>query len=368
MIDRLLDFSSSRPRSTLVPSRRNIDTHFLDGSDDAFGDQIAAHDAAEDVDQNRLDVVIAENQLEGLGDALGGGAAAHVQEVGRFAPVELDDIHGRHGKTCAVDHAGNIAVQRHIVEIVLGRLRFQRIVLADIAHGFQPGLAEQRVIVAVELAIEGDQITRAVDDQRIQLDQAHVALIEQIEHGHHDLGQLGRLLGTQSHREPELAALESLQALHEVHFDREDLLGMVVGDLLDVDAAHGRRNEGHGTAGTVDQHAEVKLLADLGGLGDQHHVHGQGATAALVGLHPRTQHLGRRVAHLRERLDHLHATGLAAAAGMDLGLHHPLVATDLTGHFNSSVGGTGDRALWHGNAELYEQFLRLVLVEVHPVS
>ncbi len=50
--------SSSRPFSTLVPCRRTTTgifrPDFLHRGDDAFGDHVAAHDAAEDVDQDRL--------------------------------------------------------------------------------------------------------------------------------------------------------------------------------------------------------------------------------------------------------------------------------------------------------------------------
>ena len=36
--------------------RDTSDADFLDGGDDALRDQVATHDAAEDVDENRLDV------------------------------------------------------------------------------------------------------------------------------------------------------------------------------------------------------------------------------------------------------------------------------------------------------------------------
>jgi len=49
--------------------------------DDALGDDVAAHDAAEDVDQNALDIGIGEDELEGGGHALLGGAAADIEEV-----------------------------------------------------------------------------------------------------------------------------------------------------------------------------------------------------------------------------------------------------------------------------------------------
>ena len=42
---------------------------------------------------------------------LGAGAAADIQEVGRLAAKQLDDIHGGHRQPGAVDHAADIAIQ-----------------------------------------------------------------------------------------------------------------------------------------------------------------------------------------------------------------------------------------------------------------
>jgi hypothetical protein len=39
------------------------------------------------------------------------GAAADIEEVGRLAAVQLDDVHGRHRQAGAVDHAADVAVQ-----------------------------------------------------------------------------------------------------------------------------------------------------------------------------------------------------------------------------------------------------------------
>ena len=53
------------------------------------------------------------------------------KKVRRLAAVQLDQVHGRHGEARAVDHAGDIAVERHIVELVLGRLALHRDPLAS---------------------------------------------------------------------------------------------------------------------------------------------------------------------------------------------------------------------------------------------
>ena len=80
--------------------------------DHARGDDVALHDAAEDVDQDRLQLRVLQHDLERLGHLLGRGAAAHVEEVGGRAAVELDDVHGRHREAGAVHQAADVAVER----------------------------------------------------------------------------------------------------------------------------------------------------------------------------------------------------------------------------------------------------------------
>jgi hypothetical protein len=44
------------------------------------------------------------------------GAAADVQEVGRLAAVQLDDVHRAHRQPGAVDQAADVAVQFHVAQ------------------------------------------------------------------------------------------------------------------------------------------------------------------------------------------------------------------------------------------------------------
>src|SRR5438094_2847272 len=55
------------------------------GGDDALGQPVDTQDAAEDVDEDRLDAGVGRQDPEGVLDLLGRGAAAHVQEVGGLA-------------------------------------------------------------------------------------------------------------------------------------------------------------------------------------------------------------------------------------------------------------------------------------------
>src|SRR5690606_33741181 len=61
----------------------------------------------------------------------------------------------------------------------------------------------------------------------------------------------------------------------------------------------------------------------------------------------------------------LDAAGLAAAAGMDLGLDHPEVTADRLGRVNRLLGRARHLPWRDRDAEVGEQLLGLVLVEIH---
>ena len=166
--------------------QRHVQVDLARRGDDAFGDHVAAHDAAEDVDQDALDVGILEDDLEGRGHALLGGAAADIEEVGGRGAIELDDVHGGHGEARAVHHAADLAVELDVVQRILGGLGLGGILLVDVAQRLEVLVTLERVVVEVHLGIERDHVARAGDDQRIDLDQRAVELGEGlVETAHH---------------------------------------------------------------------------------------------------------------------------------------------------------------------------------------
>ena len=70
-------------------------------------------------------------------------AAAHVEEVGRLAAVQLDDVHRRHGEAGAVHHAPDVAVERDVGEVVLRRLDLLLVLLVEVAQLDDVGVAEE---------------------------------------------------------------------------------------------------------------------------------------------------------------------------------------------------------------------------------
>ena len=158
-----LSFRILRPSSTLVPASRTtsgtVGLSSLHGLHHALRHPVAAVDAGEDVDQHRL----APSDRRAPGGTrcrhpLGRGAAAHVEEVGRRAAGVLDHVHRGHGQAGAVHDAADLAVERHVVDPVLRRLRLARILLGVVAQLAHVGPAEQRVVVERHLAVERQQL------------------------------------------------------------------------------------------------------------------------------------------------------------------------------------------------------------------
>ena len=129
-----LSCSIRLPSSTLVPSMRmTIGTgtpSSLTAAITPCGEHVAAQDAAEDVDEHRLHVLVRHQDLERVADLLGVGAAADVEEVRRLAARQLDDVHRRHRQAGAVDHAADVAVEADVVERELRRLDLERVLFA----------------------------------------------------------------------------------------------------------------------------------------------------------------------------------------------------------------------------------------------
>src|SRR3990167_3326567 len=169
---------------------RHFHAYILYRRDDALGDDVAAHDAAEDVDQHRLDVAVGEDDLERLGHHLRRSATTDIEEVGGLAAVQLDQVHGRHREAGAVDHAADVAGQRDVTDFAFFRGDFFRVDLAVVVHRGQIFMAEHCVVVDADLAVERHQVAGRGNDQRIDLGHRQVVFDEQFIE---TLGQLAEL-------------------------------------------------------------------------------------------------------------------------------------------------------------------------------
>src|SRR5690348_2898856 len=132
---------------------RYFEADFLDRRDDSLGDQVAADDAAEDVDEDAVDPGRGQDQLERGRDPFLGRAATDVEEVRRFSTRQLDHVHGRHRESRAVDHATDVAVHRDVVEVFGRGFGLGLVFLGHIAHRGEFGMPELSVVVGIDLAV-----------------------------------------------------------------------------------------------------------------------------------------------------------------------------------------------------------------------
>ena len=102
----------------------------------------------------------------------------YVPPAGAAAAIELGDVHRRHGQAGAVDQAADVAVERDVVEIELRGLDFIRVLLVEVTHRDDIGMAEQRVVVEIHFRIKRNHVAGVGEYQRIDLGERRVGLVE----------------------------------------------------------------------------------------------------------------------------------------------------------------------------------------------
>ena len=127
--------------------------------------------------------------------------------------------------------------------------------------------------------------------------------------------------------------------------------------LFDVDATFGRDHREVRLGAPVEREAGVVLLGDVGGMLDPYPAH-----QVALDVHPEDRRgVSAGLICVGSQLD---PAGLAAAAHLDLGLHHNRVAEALR-QLDGLVGRHGDPARRHRYAVAGEVLLALVLQQVH---
>ena len=361
--------------------QRHLEAHFFHRRDHAFGDDVAAHDAAEDVDEDAFDVGVRGDDLEGLGHLFLGGTAADVKEVRRFRAVKLDDVHGGHGKACAVDHAADFTVQRDVVQIELGRGEFFGVFLGLITQGGDVGVAVDGVAVKAHLGVEQLQGAVFQHAEGVDLDHVHVFVDKEPVKVADDADALFDLRAFEAKAKGDAAAVEILKAGGRVDVEGQDLFGGVMGDIFDAHPAFGGGDDGDAAGFAVDQQGEVKFAVDVAAVFDVDAVHHLASRAGLDGDKGAAQHLAGKLGGFTDRTGQTHAAlfarfgfdemALAAPTGVDLRLDHPERAIQLTCGGLGLFGLHDGPAVGHRDAIAAQERLGLIFVDIHgraPVS
>ena len=236
-------------------------------------------------------------------------------------------------------------------------------------------MAVEGVRVEGDLGVQALEVPVLGDDERVDLQHAHVLAREgRVELGRDVLRLLGERAG-EAERLGHQPAVVGHHAGRGVDGEGDDLVGRVVRHRLDVHAALRRDDEGDAAGRTVDQHREVELGLDVRAVLDVEAVHLLAGLAGLDRDEGAPEHLLGEGLDLGGRLGEAHAAllagvrllepALAAPARVDLALHHPERAAELARR-RLGLRRLEDRlAPRHGQAELLQDGLGLVFVDVH---
>src|SRR5258708_13999147 len=94
--------------------------------DDPLGDDVTFHDPAEDIHQDRLHVLIRNEDLKRLCYLRFTRSASYIQEVSWFSSCVLDDIHRSHRQPGAVHETGDVTVQADVTKTKFICVNFPR--------------------------------------------------------------------------------------------------------------------------------------------------------------------------------------------------------------------------------------------------
>src|SRR6476661_661289 len=338
----------------------------LEGTNDAVGDGVAGGDATEHVDEHRLDLLVAEDDVQAVGHDLGRGAATDVEEVGGLGRAgELltgvgDDVERRHDQARAVADDADGAVELDVVEALGLRGSLERVGRGLVLERLVVGVAEVGVLVERDLAVEGDDVAFLGLHQRVDLHERGVLVAVDLPEPLQDGGDLRAGLGVEPCGLDDLGGLGRVDAGVGVDRDAREGLGALDRELLDLHTALLAAHREVGAVGPVEQDREVVLLGDARALGDHHGAHG-------VALDVHAEDGLGVLLRLVGALGDLHAAGLAATAGLHLGLDDgdpAALGADGLGGFASLLGGGGGGAGQHGYAVLLEHVSSLVLEKI----
>ena len=282
--------------------------------EDPLGDLVAARDTTEDVDEDGLHALVREDDLERRLDHRLLRAAAHVEEV-RGAPARVAHrVERSHDEAGAVPDDPHIAVELHVAEAERARFLFGLLVLRHLLERGELFLAEERVVIDIELRVSREHRAVLLHEERVDLDEHRVGAPvhgEQALRYVHDRIALGL---RDARLEGERARRERQQAKERARPAARDPLRRARRDLLDVHATDGREHHDGTAAVTVERDPEIELGGDVRRALDVDLVNAQSFE-----VHPEDRLRG--LARLGRRLRDLDAAGLSATADLDLRLH-----------------------------------------------
>ncbi len=227
------------------------------------------------------------------------------------------------------------------------------------------GVTEAGVVVESDLAVQGDDAAVGGLDQGVDLHEGGVLGGEDLPEALDDGGDLvGQGPGLKAGGLNDPVGDLGGDALERVDADAGQGLGALGREGLDVHAALARAHRQVLALGAVQEDGEVVLGVEVDAVGDEDGAH-------RVALDVHAQDVAGAGFGLLNGAGELDAAGLAAAAGLDLGLDDHQLATRVEEGLRGAarlLGGRGHGAVEHGDAVLAKQVPGLVLVEIHAAD
>ena len=229
-------------------------------------------------------------------------------------------------------------------------------------------MAIQRVVVEIDLGVEADEFAVLGHHQRIDFQQAHIlgdkGVVETLDHRADLLG----LIILEAQRRCDFIADEGRIAGHRLDLEGLDLFRRVMRHGFNVHAAFGGNDEGDAAGFTVHQCRQIQFAFDGRTVFNIKPLDQTAMRAGLMCHQGHAQHAPGFFLHILDGLHHLDTAALAAAAGMDLGLHHPDRAGQGLGGGNRLFHREGGLATGHGRAEAAQDLFCLIFVYIHGVT
>ena len=194
--------------------------------DDALRHFLAAGDAAEDVDEDALHVLVEVDDLERRGHHVGVGAAADVEEVGGRATDLVDHVERAHRQAGAVGDDADGAVETDVLQVVLAGQLLALVELLGGAELVPLGMAERGVVVQADLGVEGVHAAVRAEDERVDLGQVAVALGEAAVQLHEHVGHTVDGFGVDLGATAASRAVASGEAVDRVDVQHHDGVGV----------------------------------------------------------------------------------------------------------------------------------------------
>ena len=214
-----------------------------------------------------------------------------------------------------------------------------------------------RVALQVDVAVEDEEAAVPGLPERIDLGERQIVAEEDLDQRGDDGRQAVQVLAAHPDGGDRLLCLVGREREERGDVDLAHVLGVLLGDLLDVDAAHVAEDEDGELPPPVPGDRGEVLAGDERALLDQH-------AARLLPPDLEREDRARGGLGLRRRVGELDAAGLHAPAGQHLGLEDDRDG-EVPGDLCGLGGATRDAALQERRAVAGEEGFGFVFVETH---